>query len=92
MTPEDCQPVSVSRRIAAPAERLFAVLASPARHPSIDGSGMVRRALTPSPISRAGLAGQPRRRGQASGPLPANGGSRPARTIAGDGPVVMPER
>jgi uncharacterized protein YndB with AHSA1/START domain len=56
MTPEDCQPVSVSRRIAAPAERLFAVLANPARHPSIDGSGMVKQALTPSPISRAGDA------------------------------------
>jgi hypothetical protein len=54
MTPEDCQPISVSRRIAAPADALFAVLADPGRHPSIDGSGMVRQALTPSPISGAG--------------------------------------
>jgi hypothetical protein len=54
MTAADCQPVSVSRRIAASAEALFAVLADPARHPLIDGSGMVQQALTPWPISRAG--------------------------------------
>ena len=34
--------VSVSRRIEAPAERLFALLADSANHPLIDGSGMVR--------------------------------------------------
>lgn len=34
--------VSVSRHIQAPAERLFALLADPANHPLIDGSGMVR--------------------------------------------------
>lgn len=45
MTAGDCQPVSVSRRISAPAEVLFAVLADPARHRSIDGSGMVGHAL-----------------------------------------------
>lgn len=49
-----CQPVSVSRRIGAPADVLFAVLADPARHPSIDGSGMVEQALTTSVISRPG--------------------------------------
>lgn len=54
MTTGSCQPVSVSRRIAAPAEVLFAVLADPAHHPSIDGSGMVKQALTTSVISRSG--------------------------------------
>jgi uncharacterized protein YndB with AHSA1/START domain len=34
--------VSVSRRIEAPAEELFALLADSANHPLIDGSGMVR--------------------------------------------------
>jgi hypothetical protein len=37
-------PVSVSRRIQAPAAELFAVLADPTRHPGIDGSGMLRQA------------------------------------------------
>ena len=37
-------PVSVSRRIQAPAAELFAVLADPGRHPVIDGSGMLREA------------------------------------------------
>ncbi|HEY1917350.1 MAG TPA: SRPBCC family protein [Streptosporangiaceae bacterium] len=44
MSAEDGQPVSVSRRIEVPAEELFAVLADPARHPGIDGSGMLREA------------------------------------------------
>jgi uncharacterized protein YndB with AHSA1/START domain len=34
--------VSVSRRIEAPAGRLFALVADSANHPLIDGSGMVR--------------------------------------------------
>jgi uncharacterized protein YndB with AHSA1/START domain len=34
--------VSVSRRIDAPAEQLFALLTDSANHPLIDGSGMVR--------------------------------------------------
>jgi hypothetical protein len=44
MTDGSVTPVSVSRRIQAPAAELFAVLADPARHPGIDGSGMLRRA------------------------------------------------
>jgi hypothetical protein len=36
------EPVTVSRRIEAPADVLFAIVAEPARHPEIDGSGMVR--------------------------------------------------
>ena len=44
MTDGNLTPVSVSRRIQAPAAELFAVLADPARHPGIDGSGMLREA------------------------------------------------
>jgi hypothetical protein len=54
MTTGSCEPLSVSRRIGAPADVLFAVLTYPACHPSIDGSGMVEQALTTSVISRAG--------------------------------------
>ena len=36
--------VSVERLIPAPAERVFAVLADPSKHPLIDGSGTVRAA------------------------------------------------
>lgn len=42
MTGDTCPPVSVSRRIEVPAEKLFDVLAHPASHPLIDGSGMLR--------------------------------------------------
>lgn len=41
MSDQPSQHVSVSRRINAPAERLFAILACPANHRRIDGSGMV---------------------------------------------------
>ncbi len=37
--------VSASRRIAAPAERLFALLADPTNHPRIDGSGTLQRVV-----------------------------------------------
>lgn len=36
--------VSVSRPIAAPAAEIFQVLANPANHPALDGSGMLRGA------------------------------------------------
>jgi len=36
--------VSVSRSVAAPAAKIFAVLADPANHPALDGSGMLRAA------------------------------------------------
>jgi uncharacterized protein YndB with AHSA1/START domain len=41
--------VSVSRRIDAPAEQLFALIADSSNHPLIDGSGMVRE---PAPAVR----------------------------------------
>jgi len=34
--------VSVSRRIGAPAAKIFAILADPRNHPLVDGSGMLR--------------------------------------------------
>jgi uncharacterized protein YndB with AHSA1/START domain len=41
--------VSVERVIAAPPERIFAILADPHRHPEIDGSGTVRQAAADGP-------------------------------------------
>lgn len=46
--------VSVSRHIEAPAGRLFALVADPANHPLIDGSGMVRE---PAPAVRVSGTG-----------------------------------
>jgi uncharacterized protein YndB with AHSA1/START domain len=46
--------VSVSRRIEAPAERLFALVADSANHPLIDGSGMVREPAPAGSLSRTG--------------------------------------
>jgi uncharacterized protein YndB with AHSA1/START domain len=43
------QSVSAERHIAAPPEQIFALLADPAQHPVIDGSGMVRDAPTDGP-------------------------------------------
>ena len=43
------QAVRVERPIPAPAERIFDVLADPARHPEIDGSGTVRAARPGNP-------------------------------------------
>ena len=39
---DECKPVSVSRRIEAPASDIFTLLANPVRHPEFDGSGMLR--------------------------------------------------
>jgi uncharacterized protein YndB with AHSA1/START domain len=48
------QPVVVARQINAPASRIFQVLADPARHMEIDGSGMLRGAASSMPISGTG--------------------------------------
>ena len=50
--PEDS--VSVNTIIAAPAEAIFAVLADPARHAAIDGTGWVRDPLDGQPLTAAG--------------------------------------
>lgn len=46
--------VSVSRSIAAPAAKIFQVLADPANHPAVDGSGMLRAAPRQARPSRVG--------------------------------------
>jgi hypothetical protein len=48
------KPVEVSRRIEAPATRIFKILANPRRHLDIDGSGMLRGAVLDRPISKVG--------------------------------------
>jgi uncharacterized protein YndB with AHSA1/START domain len=42
--------VSAERVIHAPPERVFALLADPARHPAIDGSGSVRHQRPGNPV------------------------------------------
>ena len=54
MTGDEYQPVAVSRRICAPAQEIFQVLANPVRHTEFDGSQMLRGAVTPTVISGAG--------------------------------------
>lgn len=51
---EDYQPVRVSRRIGASAAEIFRVLADPACHVAIDGSGMLRGAVTSAPLRGPG--------------------------------------
>jgi hypothetical protein len=46
--------IAVSRRIGAPAHALFRLLTDPARHPSLDGSGMLRGAVSDAPITAVG--------------------------------------
>jgi uncharacterized protein YndB with AHSA1/START domain len=46
--------VSATTVINAPAEAVFAVLADPATHAAIDGTGWVRQSLNPTPLTAAG--------------------------------------
>jgi 8-oxo-dGTP pyrophosphatase MutT (NUDIX family) len=46
-----CPPVSVSRRIGVPASSVFGLLSDPTRHIDLDGSGMVRGAVTDGPVT-----------------------------------------
>jgi hypothetical protein len=50
----DVPPVTVSRRISAPASAVFAILADPRRHTEIDGTGMLRGAVTQAPVTGVG--------------------------------------
>ena len=50
----DVARVSISRRIRARPQEIFAVLADPNRHAEIDGSGMVREAIGAVPVSGVG--------------------------------------
>ncbi|MET8569144.1 SRPBCC family protein [Streptomyces sp. NPDC004783] len=46
--------VSATLVVAAPAATVFAVLADPAAHRAIDGTGWVREAVDPAPLTEAG--------------------------------------
>jgi hypothetical protein len=46
--------VSASRQIAAPATEIFRVLAAPANHPALDGSGMLRAVQDQPVLGRIG--------------------------------------
>lgn len=48
------EPVTVSRVVPAPPAAVFRVLANPTRHTDLDGSGMLRGAVTETPVSRVG--------------------------------------
>jgi uncharacterized protein YndB with AHSA1/START domain len=51
---DECKPVSVSRRIDAPASVIFKLLADPDRHPEFDGSGMLRTGASNEVIAGVG--------------------------------------
>lgn len=46
--------VVVSRRIGAPAEEIFRILADPGRHPDLDGSGILRGGVSDAVVSGVG--------------------------------------
>ena len=54
MTNTTGEPVVVSRRIKAPAEDVFRILAGPGRHPDLDGSGMVRGSVLDAVVAGVG--------------------------------------
>lgn len=54
MVNEELIDVSVSRRITAPAAAIFRVLAAPANHPALDGSGMLRAIQDQQVLGRVG--------------------------------------
>jgi hypothetical protein len=54
MSVDQYEPVAVSRRIDAPAEVIFRILADPGMHTALDGTGMLRGAVTTDPVSRIG--------------------------------------
>jgi uncharacterized protein YndB with AHSA1/START domain len=54
MENDERRPVSVSRRIEAPAAAIFKLLADPDRHPEFDGSGMLRTGATNRVIDGVG--------------------------------------
>jgi hypothetical protein len=54
MTEVDCEPVTVTRRIGAPAGVLFDILADPANHPRLDGAGMLRALVDPRVVRAVG--------------------------------------
>jgi hypothetical protein len=54
MVSDDHEPAAVSRRIAASAADIFEILADPKRHLDLDGSGMLRGAVSNAVVSGVG--------------------------------------
>ena len=54
MAGEEYEPITVSRRIGAPASEIFQILADPGRHRDLDGSGMLRGVVSGTTISGVG--------------------------------------
>ncbi|MFF3544202.1 SRPBCC family protein [Streptomyces platensis] len=50
----DQENVNAGRTVAAPAERVFAVLADPTAHSAIDGTGWVQEAADRAPLTEVG--------------------------------------
>jgi hypothetical protein len=50
----DQENVSAARTVAAPAARVFAVLADPTTHSAIDGTGWVSEAVDRAPLTEVG--------------------------------------
>jgi RNA polymerase sigma-70 factor, ECF subfamily len=54
MSATEYEPITVSRRIGAPASVIFRILADPGRHREFDGSGMVRGVVSGTTICGVG--------------------------------------
>ncbi len=54
MTDDDYHPITVSRRISAPADEIFQILANPRNHLTLDGSGMLREVTAGTAIRAVG--------------------------------------
>lgn len=54
MSATEYEPITVSRRIGAPASVIFRILADPVRHREFDGSGMVRGMVSGTTICGVG--------------------------------------
>jgi RNA polymerase sigma-70 factor, ECF subfamily len=52
--PGEYEPITVSRRISAPASEIFQLLADPRQHLDLDGSGMLREVASGTVIRAAG--------------------------------------
>jgi dihydrofolate reductase len=66
MTGSEYQPITVSRRVGAPASVIFPILADPGRHREFDGSGMLRGVVRGTKISAVGDEQPLRRPGEVS--------------------------
>ena len=54
MAGSEYEPITVSRRIGAPASVIFQILADPGRHRELDGSGMLRGVVSGTTICSVG--------------------------------------